>query len=188
MAAQLGEPLATPRAPAFGGRLLASRPLPEHGTLATSLLSAIVHGGLIGGLVYGTIGNTPDAPPPEVKVIEVYSSFEESEPPPPPPAEDAAPIETEVPEFAVPDVIPPDIPPPGRSSIDPGVSIACQFSPRWVKPQTRSSPGPAAGCGWPSTPHMRSTSVDLPVLDAPMTATARVMILSPHCLSRLPQS
>jgi protein TonB len=108
----------TPRTPAFGSRLLASRPPRARGQLATNLVSLILHGGIVGGLVYSTMDQGLIADPEEVQIFEVQSDMFQPPPPPPPPVEAAAAPSLGPPvNLTPPDVIPPEIPPPGRDRI-----------------------------------------------------------------------
>ena len=106
---------ATPHKPAFGSILIASRPARDRSRVATGLISAILHGGVVGGLVYSTIDGGPETIWDPAEVIEITRPFEAPPPPPPPPVEAAAPtFRGPPPSITPPDVIPPEIPPPGR--------------------------------------------------------------------------
>ena len=107
-------PVATPHRPAFGSGLLASKPTKDKGTAFSGALSTVVHVGVIGGMVYTTLGNTVVTVDEEVTVMELTQELEAPPPPPPPPVEGPPPAEFQgFQTLSVPDIVPAEIPPPG---------------------------------------------------------------------------
>ena len=111
-----GPPLeATPYRPAFGTGLLASKPTKDKGGALTSFLSTALHVGVIGGMVYTTLGNTIETVEEDVTVMELTQELAAPPPPPPPPVEGPPPAEfTGFQTLSVPDIVPAEIPPPGN--------------------------------------------------------------------------
>jgi periplasmic protein TonB len=101
--------------------LIASNPKKERGGAASSLMSALLHAGLIALAIWATT-RVQDVVAEEEKTNILIPVVEDEEPPPPPPpppppANTPPPPEiTEVPKgfqtLTVPTIIPPDIPPP----------------------------------------------------------------------------
>lgn len=110
-------PIAAPHKVAFGNGLLASRPTRDKGRLSTTIVSAILHVLLVGGLVQSTVGVTAVVQEDEVTVMELTQELAAPPPPPPPPADAPPPAEVSSLEFTVPDLIPAEIPPPGAVAI-----------------------------------------------------------------------
>jgi protein TonB len=109
---------ATPRKPAFGSLLLASRP-PRERRYATGFVSLTLHAALLIGAVRATAGKQTAGGYEKPEVVEITSDMAPPPPPPPPPVEaafrdvlPAAPL-----SMVPPEVIPPDIPPPGNARI-----------------------------------------------------------------------
>ena len=110
-------PIAKPHKAAFGNGLLASRPTRDKGKVITTVISTILHVGVIGALVNSTIGTEVVQQEDEVTVMELTQELEAPPPPPPPPADAPPPAEVSTLEFTVPDLIPAEIPPPGAVAI-----------------------------------------------------------------------
>ena len=102
------------RRPAFGGGLLASKPPKNKGTFTTGLISTGMHLGVMGFLVYVTLGNGVERIEDEVTVMEITQEMEAPPPPPPPPVDQPnAPFQG-FQTLSVPDIVPAEIPPPGE--------------------------------------------------------------------------
>ena len=102
------------RRPAFGGGLLASKPPKNKGTVATGLISTGMHLGVMGFLVYITLGEGIERVEDEVTVMEITQEMEAPPPPPPPPVDQPnAPFQG-FQTLSVPDIVPAEIPPPGE--------------------------------------------------------------------------
>ena len=107
-----------PRKPVFGSVLVASRPARLRSQLATSLASVVLHAGIVGGLVYGTMGNAAETVYEKPVIVEIIENREEPPPETPPPVDESAlPSTAAPPSITPPDVIPPEIPPPGNDRI-----------------------------------------------------------------------
>jgi TonB family protein len=119
MAVYLGTPAPTPRTPAFGSRLIASRPIRQEGIFRNGMMSMLCHVAFLGSLIYSTVGNAVEPPPPEVQILTTYRESVEDPTQPPPEPDEVAPEEVEIDVFTVPPEIPPVIPPPGQTRIDP---------------------------------------------------------------------
>ena len=102
--------------PAFGAGLLASKPPKNKGTVATGLMSTGMHVGVMGFLVYVTLGQGVERIEDEVTVMEITQEMEAPPPPPPPPVDQPnAPFQG-FQTLSVPDIVPAEIPPPGEVS------------------------------------------------------------------------
>ena len=102
------------RRPAFGGGLLASKPSKNEGTFATGLMSTVMHLGVMGFLVYVTLGSGVERIEDEVTIMEITQEMEAPPPPPPPPVDQPnAPFQG-FQTLSVPDIVPAEIPPPGE--------------------------------------------------------------------------
>lgn len=100
--------------PTFGGGLLASKPAKAKGTVSTSLVSTILHVGVMGSMVYATVGRGVEVIEDEVTVMEITQEMEAPPPPPPPPVDQPnAPFQG-FQTLSVPDIVPAEIPPPGE--------------------------------------------------------------------------
>ena len=64
------------RRPVFGGGLLASKPPKNEGTVATGLMSTAMHLGVMGFLVYVTLGSGVERIEDEVTVMEITQEME----------------------------------------------------------------------------------------------------------------
>ena len=104
----------TERRPVFGGGLLASKPPKNEGTVATGLASTVMHLGVMGFLVYVTLGSGVERIEDEVTIMEITQEMEAPPPPPPPPVDQPnAPFQG-FQTLSVPDIVPAEIPPPGE--------------------------------------------------------------------------
>jgi len=106
------------------GHLLASRPgRSGKGTFASMMVSIMVHGAVMGGLLWATGAfadeQVPEATAEEITIVELPPEVQL--PPPPPPAEAPAPTTPEVPRgfqtLAIPEIVPTDIPPPNPGTL-----------------------------------------------------------------------
>ncbi|MSR35367.1 MAG: energy transducer TonB [Gemmatimonadetes bacterium] len=102
------------RRPAFGGGLLASNPPRNKALGPAGILSTVLHLGLVGAVVYATIGNGIQTEEDEVTVVELTQEMAPPPPPPPPPVDQPQAQFQGFQTLSVPDIVPGEIPPPGE--------------------------------------------------------------------------
>ena len=100
----------------FGAGLLASKPPKHKGTATSSAISTTLHVGVMGLMVWATVGSGVETIEDEVTIMEITQEMEAPPPPPPPPVDQPnAPFQG-FQTLSVPDIVPAEIPPPGEVS------------------------------------------------------------------------
>lgn len=106
------------------GHLLASKPpRSTGGTLAASVVSLLIHGAALVGLVWATtaIAEEVKDEEEEVTIIEIPQELQLPPPPPPPETQPAQVVSEDIPRgfqtLSVPDIVPTDIPPPNPTQV-----------------------------------------------------------------------